>query len=403
MDRDLERIILAQWFQGECIKDMDLFSADDFSTYRELFKAIKSDGFDNLYALFRKAGIPANESSDIFACFSPVMYDSAVETCFQDKGKVWLQNNLDKSLEEICEHLSQYTLRRTPIPEATPDPVMNLLDELDRRAAEKPVMLGLSDLDYFLCGVRPSELTFIAARPSVGKSAFCFQSAVNVAKQGKKVLFFALEMSENSVVLRHLLSKVSLSNYQVRNGIAKDTWESKGKELTDAITSMQQFYTNGNFILYGREGKRRSDPADLKVIRELIRIHRPFMVVIDQLEQIKDSGMSFKDKRARFSHATHTLQEIALQENIAVWCACQINRNADNTPPTLANIKESGSVEEDATNVIMLHRESDKSDIRQLIQCDIAKQKDGKCGVINLVFDAPNFTFYGAEHQAKGR
>ena len=393
MNRDLERIIIAQWLMGKCISDMDVFSEDDFCHHRELFKAIKADGVDNRIDLCEKSGTPYAELSEIISSYSPVLYGDAVDACFQDKGKEWLSHNLDKSVEEIREHLAMYVHRKVSVPEPSHDPVMNLLDELDRRAKEKPILFGLSDLDYFLCGVRPSELTFIAARPSVGKSAFAFQGAVNVAKQGKKVLFLALEMSENSVVLRHLLSKVSLSNYQVRNGISKDTWQRKGSEITDVLESMNGFYRSGNFILYGREGKHGSDPADLNVIRELIRIHRPYLVVIDQLEQVKESGMRFIDKRARFSHMTHSLQEIALQENVAIWCACQVNRTADNTPPTLSNIKESGTIEEDATNVILLHRESNKTEARQIIQCDIAKQKDGKCGIVNLIFDAPKFTF----------
>ena len=403
MKKDLERIVIAQWLHGKNINDMDVFGSEDFSTYRELFRAIREggfeveeDGFIDLVALCEKSGVSVSDMSELIAAYSPTMYSSAVNSFFQGRGKAWLQSNLDKPIEEIREHLSKFIGRRISVPEPSSEPVMNMLNELDRRATEKPVLFNLSDLDYFLCGIRPSELTFIAARPSVGKSAFCFQGALNVAKQGKKVLFLALEMSETSIVLRHLLSKVSLSNYQVRNGIAKDTWKHKGQELTTAIEDMQNFYKNGNFLLFDRSGKSESDPADLNVVRELIHIHRPYLVVIDQLEQVKDSGIRFTDKRTRFSHATHTLQEIALQENVAIWCACQVNRDADNKPPTLANLKESGTIEEDATNVIMLHRESEKTDDRQIIQCDVAKQKDGKCGVINLMFDAPRFTFYGA-------
>ena len=397
MDNDLERIILSQWVNGKNLDDMDIFTADDFAEHRSLFKAIKTDGIDDPIALCRKTNTPVSEMSAIMMSHSPALYDSAVRSCFQDKGIAWLKSNLDKPLEEIRENISNYIHRRVSAPEPSDDPVTNLLDELDRRAKEKPVLFGLSDLDYYLCGIRQAELTFIAARPSVGKSAFSFQGAMNVARQGKKVLFLALEMSENAVVLRHLLSKVDLSNYQVRNGISIDTWHSKGDEIAEAVDSMYRFYRSGDFILYGREGRSDNDPADLKVIRELIRIHRPFLLVIDQLEQVKESGARFTDKRARFSHVTHSLQEIALQENVAVWCCCQVNRDADNTPPSLANLKESGTIEEDATNVILLHRESEKTDDRQLIQCDVAKQKDGKCGVINLLFDAPKFTFYCTE------
>lgn len=397
MDKDLERIIIAQWLQGKSLEDMDVFTADDFSSYRTLFKAIKAEGIDDPIAICRKNKIPIAELSEIVSAYSPALYNNAVNNCFQDKGKAWLQNNMSKSLEEIREQLSKYTLRRVLIPEQTEDPVMELIDELDKRASEKPVKFGLSDLDFYLCGVRPPDLTFIAARPSVGKSSFAFQGAVNVAKQGKKVLFLALEMSENSIVLRHLLSKVDLSNYQVRNGISKEVWKGKGKETADAVEEIRNFYKDGNFILYDRANKGDADPADLRVIRELIRIHRPYLVVIDQLEQLKETGRRFEDKRSRFSHATHTLQEIALQENVSIWCCCQVNRDASGKRPKLENLKESGTIEEDATNVIMLHRVSDKTEDKQLMECEIAKQKDGKCGVINLIFDAQRFKFYCRE------
>lgn len=393
MEKSLEEIILAQWLQGECLDDIDLFSADDFGCFRKMFIEIKTSGIDDPIGLCRKSGVPVSALNEIAMAYNPTVYDNAVNTVFSDKGKQWLRLNLDKSLEEIRETLSKYICRNVSIPQPANDPVGDLLAELDRRAKEKPILFGLSDLDYYLCGIRPPDLTFIAARPSVGKSSFAFQGAVNVARQGKKVLFLALEMSETSVVMRHLLSKVNLTNHQIRSGIPREVWQNNSNELTDAFDELNSFYKGGDFLLYDRAKKGKADPADLKVIRELIRIHRPYLVVVDQLEQLKESGMKFIDKRSRFSHATHALQEIALQENVAIWCCCQVNRGADNTAPTLANLKESGTIEEDATNVIMLHREGEKTDTKQLITCDIAKQKDGQCGVINLIFDAPRFKF----------
>lgn len=394
MNREVERLILSQWLLGKSLEDIDLFKPADFSSHRDLFCAIKKNGTDNPVELARESRMPASEIAELMAANEPALYDSALHTYFQDKIRAWIQSNLSKKpLEEIGRVITRFTERSISIPDPDPDPVESLLDELDRRAKEKPVLFGLSDLDYLLGGVRTSELTFIGARPSVGKSAFAFQCALNVARQGKKVLFLPLEMSESSLLMRHLLSKTDLTNYQVRHGISREAWSSKGKEVTAALDTMKNFYRSGNFIMYGREGRGRDDPADLKVIRELIRIHRPYLVVIDQLEQLKESGCRFTDKRSRFSHMTHALQEIALQENIAVWCCCQVNRAADGTPPTLANLKESGTIEEDATNVILLHRASEKKDLIQDIQCDVAKQKDGECGVVELKYIAPQFTF----------
>lgn len=395
MNDELERIILSQWLNGASLEDVDLFRPSDFSSYRDLFSAIKTNGIDSPVLLAREAKIPVSEVASLISSSEPALYASAVEMYFQDRMRAWVRNSIDNQpIEKIAQVLSRYINRSISVPEPDPDPVESLLNELDRRSKEKPVRFGLSDLDFVIGGVRRSELTFIGARPSVGKSAFVQQLARNVAEQGKKVLFLPLEMSEHSLLTRHLLSKADLSNYQVRRGISREAWNTKGKAVNAALDTMKNFYRSGNFIMYGREGRGRDDPADLKVIRELIRIHRPYLVVIDQLEQLKESGCRFTDKRSRFSHMTHALQEIALQENIAVWCCCQVNRGADNTPPTLANLKESGTIEEDATNVILLHRTSEKTDLIQDIECDIAKQKDGQCSVVELKYSAPQFTFH---------
>ena len=136
---------------------------------------------------------------------------------------------------------------------------------------------------------------------------------------------------------------------------------------------------------------------ELRVIKELVETHKPYMLVVDQLQQMNDNRQYFKDVRSRFSHMTRELQNLALEENIAVWCACQINRSADDSVPTMANLKEAGNIEEDATNVILLHREGEKTE-RQLIRCELAKQKEGACGDFQLSFHAPTFTFNGTQY-----
>ena len=91
---------------------------------------------------------------------------------------------------------------------------------------------------------------------------------------------------------------------------------------------------------------------------------------------------------------THELQGMAMDENVAVWLACQANRGADDSPPTLANLKESGSIEEDSDNVILLHREGEDKYGNKDIRLELAKQRGGACGVKNIKFDAKKYTFY---------
>lgn len=128
------------------------------------------------------------------------------------------------------------------------------------------------------------------------------------------------------------------------------------------------------------------------------------MVVIDQLEQMRCSGEKFKDKRERFSYMTNQLKRISMTEDVAVWLACQVNRDASQSEPTLANLKESGSIEEDSDNVILLHRipvekmaSSGWDDNNRPMIINVAKQRSGATGAINAQFIANKFTFYDLE------
>ena len=299
----------------------------------------------------------------------------------------WVKDHQFAEPEEIMRAMEVFTRKTEALPEAPKDPVMELIEEFDRLAKEKPVSTGLTDLDRMLCGVRKRELTAVGARPSVGKSAFVQQVGMEVARQGKKVLFFPLEMSRVAIMKR-MFSKyaVGVTPYEMRTGLKPETWTKNN----ETMSKLYQFMNFGTFLIYERCN-------DLRKIKSLIRKHKPHMVVIDQLEQLKDGDMRWPDKRARFSYMTHELQAISLDLDVAVWVACQVNRGADNVPPTMANLKESGTIEEDATNVILLHRDGEKTAM-QSIMLDLAKQKDGECGTITLTFDAAKFTFYGMDY-----
>lgn len=383
MKTDVEKILIASWLHGDNLEDMDMFYMGEFNECAPVFKAIMEVGVESPLQVMRTAGLEVSDFTELTSNYAPALYSASVDELFKDKAREWLEVNYDRPPEEIIAKMESLTRHEPELPEPAINLVGDLIAELDRRASEEIVGTGFSDLDKLLCGVRKKEFTCVGARPSVGKSAFMQQVATHIAFRGKKVLFFPLEMSKESIAQRMLCSRVNVSQYALKNGLDKSDWE----KVTPELEKMQEFINEGNMLVFERCN-------DINTIRYLIKKHRPYAVFIDQLEQLKDGKKNFPDKRARFSYMTHELQAISLDEDVAVWLACQVNRGADDIPPTMANLKESGTIEEDATNVILLHRSSEKSE-KQTIEVDLAKQKDGACGKIDLMFYASKFKFYG--------
>lgn len=386
VNAETEKIILASWLQGENLSDLMLFRTTDFSMYGRIVDVMKGGTIDPI-SIIKALGMNAAEMSDIITAYSPAMYETAIAEICNNQAKRWLYEHQNATPDEIIKAMQRFTRTQTATPKPPADPVGDFIAEIDRRGREPMVKTGLYKLDLMLCGIRRKELTAVAARPSVGKSAFVQQVSTEVAKQNKKVLYFPLEMSRNALIQRMFLKYVNVPQVEIRNGKA-DLWKRPG--VAEAIDKIHNFFSSGNWLIFERCN-------NLKDIRELIKVHHPHMIVIDQLEQLRDGDLMFRDKRERFSHMTHALQEIALDEDVAVWFACQLNRGADNSKPTLANLKESGTIEEDSDNVILLHRESEERGADQMVTLELAKQRDGECGSFDMVFKAPKFAFYSYE------
>lgn len=386
VSKETEQILLASWLQGENTEDLEVIAESDFHHYKRILGCLQR-GIRNPLTICKTLGLKPLDLSEIIESYMPTLYEAAMMEISQTKAQEWMQNHPTASPETVIEAMQRFTRTSVSIPKPPENPVMTLIDDFDERSKTKMISTGITALDRMMNGIRTKELTIVGARPSVGKSAFVQQMAMQVAKQGKKVLFFPLEMSLIAVLERMLLRYTTVPQYEIRNGLKKETWESP--ELTEAFSRMQKLFDSGNLLIFER-------CTDLEAIRQLIETHKPHMVVIDQLEQLKDGDMRFDDKRTRFSHMTHELQAISLDMDVSVWLACQVNRGADSTPPSMANLKESGTIEEDATNVILLHREGEKAE-HQKIVLDLAKQRNGECGAINLAFIAPKYTFYGTD------
>lgn len=384
ISRNAEQVILGAWLLDEHLEDMKLFKPEDFEyfpTIAKLFMEGVTDHFD----LSEQAKVKRSSIIEMTHEYEDSFYEGAMQTISQEKAQKWVYEHPKATPSEIAEAMKMFERESAKVPVPTENLSQELQDEFDLRRTTPFVGTGIPELDYMLNGIRRTELTAVGARPSVGKSAFCQQVAINVARRGHRVLFFPLEMRSEALSERFFMRYVDFSAYSMRTGLTDEQW--KDPQTAEAFNNLDELSESGNFLVFQRV-------SDLHEIRLAIRRYKPHMIVIDQLEQLKDGNMTWKDKRSRFNHMTHELQGMAMDEDVAVWLACQVNRDANDAPPTLANLKESGSIEEDSDNVILLHRKGEDEKGRMNIRLELAKQRGGACGVVDLKFEPKKYYFY---------
>lgn len=379
-----ERILLGGWLLGYHLEDMAYMEPEDFQQ-PIIFRALR-DG-KNALAISREMHIPIGELAKMQSEFSEVLYRQIFERWQKDKILRKIAHiGGDNDLAEIKGRID-YTLSAREYIKPATKWAEKFTNEMERRKSEKTVRYGLPTLDRLTGGLHRKELTSLAARPSVGKSALALQIALRVASDGNKVLFFPLEMSEEQTFSRII----------TMNGIASGSELKSGKlnleNMEFSRDMLHDLEQSGNLKIY--EGVNR-----LERIQTVIEQEKPFMVIIDQLTQMK-AAKSFQSVRERFSHMTSTLKETAMQKNISVLLLCQINRNAQKSIPTMADLKESGSIEEDSDNIILLHRlepedaeDQSKWTVDKPILVNLAKQRDGETGEFVAAFNQRRLNFY---------
>lgn len=403
ISKDIAEVLIGTWLHGEHLEDAKLFSVNDFGEYADIAKVIKGGTHDPMEVVRLTKRNPGEVGALLSYTFSN-LYESAMLNIRQEKMTEELSEACGKrtKIKNIKEIIQKYDVGITePVKEAK-NMAIGYIEELDKRKARDVVLTGIGSLDDILYGIRPKELTSIGARPSVGKSAFMLQVAVNVAKNGKKVLYFPLEMTVQQTVERIIsryLQKTTSRN--LRSGkLDEEQWAEVSLQL-DRVNVLEE---SGNFQVYEGCG-------NIEHIIAIIEKEKPYLVVIDQLQQMKTSKQTFNDVRSRFSYMTAELQAVVMSHDCAVWLACQVNRTANqnaNNEPTLENLKESGSIEEDSDNVILLHRDENEEEeqcvggMYRIVQANVAKQRSGPTAKIKLKFMPERFAFYQLDNTPSG-
>ncbi|WAA09551.1 replicative DNA helicase [Fervidibacillus albus] len=246
------------------------------------------------------------------------------------------------------------------------------------------VPTGFVDLDRMTAGFQKNDLIIVAARPSVGKTAFALNIAQNVAtKTDENVAIFSLEMGAEQLVMRMLSSEGNIDAQNLRTGsLTDEDW----KKLTMAMGSL----SNAGIFIDDTPGIRISEIRSK--CRRLKQEHGLGMVIIDYLQLIQGSGRSAENRQQEVSEISRSLKALARELEIPVIALSQLSRGVEQRQdkrPMMSDIRESGSIEQDADVVAFLYREDyyDKeTENKNIIEIIIAKQRNGPVGTVQLAF-----------------
>ncbi|WP_174734668.1 replicative DNA helicase [Mesobacillus harenae] len=246
------------------------------------------------------------------------------------------------------------------------------------------IATGFNDLDKMTAGFQRNDLIIVAARPSVGKTAFALNIAQNVAtKTGENVAIFSLEMGAEQLVMRMLCAEGNIDAQRLRTGsLTDDDW---GK-LTMAMGSL----SNSGIFIDDTPGVKISEIRSK--CRRLKQETGLGMILIDYLQLIQGSGRSGENRQQEVSEISRTLKELARELQVPVIALSQLSRGVEQRQdkrPMMSDIRESGSIEQDADIVAFLYRDDyyDKeSESKNIIEIIIAKQRNGPVGTVQLAF-----------------
>ena len=242
---------------------------------------------------------------------------------------------------------------------------------------------GFFDLDDLTDGLHKGELTIVGARPGVGKTTFSLQIAEHIAKKQKNVTYVCLEMSTEQMIQKMLAKEAKVNSRKIRNGdLTSEEIDKIGIACAEVCDLKMSILT-----------KIRTIQQIEIVARRMKNRGKLDLLIIDYLQLVR-SNAKFQSREQEVADISRTLKLLSIELEIPIIALCQLNRNASKNEPTLADIRESGSIEQDADNVIFLYQEDEENNI---ITVDLQKQRAGNIGKSRLKFNKINSEFVNLE------
>ncbi|MFH2114991.1 MAG: replicative DNA helicase [Spirochaetota bacterium] len=306
-------------------------------------------------------------------------HDDAVETSL-------LLDELQESIFEVSQDRQSVTYRS--VREIVPD-AMKMIEKMSKsKALYTGVPSGFAELDSMTSGFQDSELIIIGARPSVGKTAFALNMASHMALREKvPVCFFSLEMSDLSLTYRLLASEARINSEKVRSGLIKPS------DIQSLMDAASRIYEAPLYIVDVPNLKL----LDLRSLARRMKTEKDVKIIfVDYLTLITHENADLP-RWEQISSISRSLKSLARELKIPVVALSQLKREAEGKQPSLSDLRESGSIEQDADLILFIHREREidkRADERSpYIPTDvlIAKQRNGPVGKVSLLF-FNNFT-----------
>ena len=274
------------------------------------------------------------------------------------------------------------------------DVVLNALEKIEIASKTSGSVTGIPtgflDLDYKMAGLQPSDLILVAARPSMGKTAFVLNIAQHVAfKADKAVAIFSLEMSKEQLVNRLFALEAQVDSQSLRTGNLKDEdWE-KLIESAGIIGKSKLIIDDTPGISIS---ELRSKCRKFKLEQGLD------LIIIDYLQLMTGRvGGRSESRQQEISDISRSLKGLARELNVPVIALSQLSRAVEQRPdhrPMLSDLRESGAIEQDADVVMFIYRDdyyNKDTELKNVAEIIIAKQRNGSIGTVNLTW-LPNYT-----------
>ena len=270
--------------------------------------------------------------------------------------------------------------------------VLNAIEKIEKASRNQGSVTGIPtgfiDLDYKTSGFQPSDLILVAARPSMGKTAFVLNIAQYMAfHDNVTVAVFSLEMSKEQLVNRLLALESKVDSQNIRTGNLEDEEWAKLIEGANVIG-------NSNLIIDDKPGISISELRSK--CRKYKMEHNLGIIFIDYLQLMTGSGRS-ESRQQEISEISRSLKALARELNVPVVALSQLSRAVEQRPdhrPMLSDLRESGAIEQDADVVMFIYRDdyyNKDSENKNIAEIIIAKQRNGPIGTVNLVW-LPNYT-----------
>jgi len=310
-------------------------------------------------------------------------------------------------VEEILEKTEQalYNLnqeRTVPKFYSSAEVIDDIFEEMKNKAKLKNsgFLSSFQELDSILQGFQKSDLIVIAGRPSMGKTAFSLNIGINIIKQYKiPLIIFSLEMSRQQIIYRLISSISEINNNRLKSGKMNP---SEWKLLSKAMQEISELP-----IFIDDDPNVSTNEIRSKIRKILGENQKNSLVIIDYLQLMK-INKKFDNRAQEISYITRNLKVLAKEFQIPIVVLSQLSRNLEtrtNKRPMLSDLRDSGSIEQDADIVIMMYRDDyyqEKKADEQITEFIVAKHRNGPIGTAKLMFN-PIYTNFKEQSNAKNQ